>query len=791
MLHEHENSSIPPQRSRGWAWIGWVLFYLFLAPIAKFWRFWTVKSPHQLFMNGDVYHEYWPDMHVHVEALRGGDWAIYNPFMNFGFPIVSDPQNGVYYPLSWIYLVAGALLDRVSAFYVFEWVTLAPVGLFGLGMHCYLRQIGLSHRAALLGGLVAMSNGFVNRAYYLKFMQSFAWLPWAMLALEWLMARPTWRRAAALGFVCGMSVLAGGPPGVFYLVFWLTAYFVFRVVQEGRACGWKEVILPLLRWLPFSIAVAGALAAVVVLPFMDILHTTRRVGVGYHFMADTWVHYFHVLGFLLPGYEPLYYHGLLTLVLAGAAMLLSRRLRSLVIFCVFSGILGILLSMGPHAFAIDLVYLGFPGAATFRRSIRYHFLLAVALPILVAIGLDGLLARATAQHSKRFLRGLAFALLLLLPTLWGIVWFGELYEMNYHALRPILHITAVFVLGAAFLFTLRIEPRSLWWYGLFLFVFVFDLYAYHPMYDTSPHSRFVGWTSPILRAQPRGPLAAYRTMNDIEDGSRNASNIYLVRDAMNYDHPLLSRRYYELLPIIRQDPDILRFFNVYRYLACLPGNDHYQWCLGKHQRFSSRWQNEGRQGYIQSYRLIDPIPRILWVPHVVQVDRKNDVIPAMQKLDHWRVVIVEADDLPHVAGLSVLPWPPLTLHHAPRSLSLAPKPPPKPPSRGVPAVVHRASFNQIRATLDAPNEGIVLINELFYKDWRATLNGKPIPLFRANFMLMGVRVPKGQHTLQLAYHPRSFFLGAALTSFAALLFLLTLLLDRRLPLRSPSPLRAP
>ena len=772
-----------------WVLAGWVIFYLIVVPLGKFWRLWVVRSPQQLFMNGDVYHEYWPDLHLYLEAVRKGDWPLYNPFMNFGFPIVSDPQNGVYYPFSWVYLAAGALFDRVTAFYFFEWVTLVPVGLLGLGMHLYLRQMGLSHGAALLGGLASMSSGFVNRAYYLKFMQSFAWTPWAMLALERLILRADLRRALALGAVCGLAVLAGGPPGVFYLVLWVAAYFVFRVVQEQRSRGWWGILSPLMRWLPLSVMVAVGLSAVVMLPFFDIAGTTVRSNVGYNFMADTYLHYLHTLGFFLPGYEPQFYHGWLVLLLSLGAVILARRWRGLVVFCVVASILGVLLSMGPYTFAIDLLYLWVPGSSTFRRSVRYHYLLGLALPILSALGFELLRRRAASQLSERYLWIVRFVVFLGIGVALATAWWGEIYTATIAAWRPLLHVAFVLSMGGALLHLIAKAPHAKLWFVFFLAVYTFDLYAYHPMYDTSPHWQFVGWRSPMLQRQPRGTMAAYRTMNDIEDGSRNASNVYLVRDAMNYWHPLLSRRFYDVIPAIQRDPDLLRFFNVKNYLACLPGNDHYRWCLASHGRFSSRWQKEERVGTIQQYRLKDPIPRVLWLPHVIQVNQKSEILGVMAKQDPWKVAVLDRDDFPVVSGLSPLPWPPLAMGGAlslrpyrlgarlafPTTRRAATRPQ---EARGIAGVVRKASFNVIEAEIHAPRSGIVLVNEVYYKHWRATLNGKPIPVGRANFMMIGVRVPAGKHLLRLEYRPRSFFVGSFLSLLTALLCLLVWLFIR-------------
>jgi hypothetical protein len=67
--------------------------------------------------------------------------------------------------------------------------------------------------------------------------------------------------------------------------------------------------------------------------------------------------------------------------------------------------------------------------------------------------------------------------------------------------------------------------------------------------------------------------------------------------------------------------------------------------------------------------------------------------------------------------------------------------------------------------------GLVILADLWDKDWRAYLNGKPVPILRANHALRGVVVPAGASTLEFRYEPASFVLGLWLAGTAAVVLL--------------------
>ena len=58
------------------------------------------------------------------------------------------------------------------------------------------------------------------------------------------------------------------------------------------------------------------------------------------------------------------------------------------------------------------------------------------------------------------------------------------------------------------------------------------------------------------------------------------------------------------------------------------------------------------------------------------------------------------------------------------------------------------------ARMDAP--GWVVVTESAWKGWRATMDGRSIPVRIANHSFLGVYLPAGNHHVQLEYRPRSF-----------------------------------
>jgi len=70
---------------------------------------------------------------------------------------------------------------------------------------------------------------------------------------------------------------------------------------------------------------------------------------------------------------------------------------------------------------------------------------------------------------------------------------------------------------------------------------------------------------------------------------------------------------------------------------------------------------------------------------------------------------------------------------------------------------------ELKANATAPS--VLLLNDRFDPGWKVSVDGKPATLLRANFLMRGVQLPAGQHTVVFSYQPASkvFYISLAAT----------------------------
>jgi hypothetical protein len=121
------------------------------------------------------------------------------------------------------------------------------------------------------------------------------------------------------------------------------------------------------------------------------------------------------------------------------------------------------------------------------------------------------------------------------------------------------------------------------------------------------------------------------------------------------------------------------------------------------------------------------------------------------------------------------------LHGAPSGLA-----PPGAPEGPIAAEGIRVEGAALSATVVAPRDGLAVILDPFYPGWTATLDGRPVPILRADFAFQAVAVPAGRHELRLTYRNRWVGIGAAV-SLGALALLLSALAMRTRRMHPVSP----
>ena len=63
------------------------------------------------------------------------------------------------------------------------------------------------------------------------------------------------------------------------------------------------------------------------------------------------------------------------------------------------------------------------------------------------------------------------------------------------------------------------------------------------------------------------------------------------------------------------------------------------------------------------------------------------------------------------------------------------------------------SPRRIEVKVNAPATGVLLLNDRYDKDWYATSDGQSVPILRCNFIMRGVQLPAGEHTVVFEFRP--------------------------------------
>lgn len=84
--------------------------------------------------------------------------------------------------------------------------------------------------------------------------------------------------------------------------------------------------------------------------------------------------------------------------------------------------------------------------------------------------------------------------------------------------------------------------------------------------------------------------------------------------------------------------------------------------------------------------------------------------------------------------------------------------------------------NRLTYKSKAAKEQLAVFSEMYYQPgWIATIDGKEVPHFRADWVLRAMRIPAGEHTIEFEFRPEGYITAAYLSSYSSLFILLLLI----------------
>jgi hypothetical protein len=721
---------------------------LLAAVLLMCWRVWTPIEGERRVFGWDVPWQYWGDLQLQVASLADGEWPLWNPYDRLGYPLHADPQAGTLYPVQWLLVLVG--LVSGPGLWLMTVKTILHFWIAALGTYALLAHRRLPAAACYLGALVVITGYPMLQNTMSALNWSFAWAPWMVLAVEVWAARPTPGRGSLVGGAVGMGFLAGAPATFWYGVMVALPWTVLAVVEKARAAHADGQLRDYARALAISAGVA--LAVLFALVAAQLVATAPLIGDSVRdrrdlaFFGVTVFDAVDVVGFFLPravGQNS--YLGWGVILCAGAALALRPSSRVLLCAALFG--VAVLCSLGDRGPALPALASLLEPFEMFRRAHRYLYVASVPLAFLAAEGLT-VLATIEGEERERARRGVlaATALLVLVCAIGFAVRHTAPWKPDAARDAWGWGLGAALIGGASIWLVIARRGPGLRVVlagaaviaGLDLWVCRFQKIETNlAEIPVTPNDRRV-------RALPGVPLETRiydRGWVRFRPGVRMG-----VRDLGGYeDDPLALARYTRLLDAVRREPRHLAHAGA-GYLFEGKDLENGATVLPKAAADKEALTTMPELGS-GAWRVAAPAPAVAWYDAAVIARDAADAHRQLLAAPAGSRAVLEARTLDAAERARA--------ERIDGAVATA---------RGALVALGR---NRLRATIEAPADGVVVILEGYYaRGWTATVDGAPAPIVPANGAFRGVLVGPGAHVIEMEYRAPAYLALAALVPLA-------------------------
>jgi hypothetical protein len=769
-----------PRFAFGWASLVYALGTLSLAYPALAGKF--LVSPHSdQYIAGYAFREF------AASTLRAaGHFPLWNPYLFGGMPYIAAMHGDIFYPTFLLRMVMPTDVAMTWGFIIHVFLA----GLFTFG---FLRAIGYSFYASLVGGLAYMMGGqiasYVSPGHDGKLFVS-ALFPLAL----WILYRgiregKNWSWGA-FAIIIGLCVLSPHPQLLQYTLLACGAYALFLAFStlDGASLP-RAIAIGRLAAALGSVIVGLAIGAVQYLPVRQYVQWSPRAGGLADYRAATSYAWNpeELLNVYLPEFSGMLdnywgrngihlhsdYFGAVVLVLAGAAFIGLRGdpRRKHIIFWSVALLVSLLWSLGSATPFYRIPYAIVPGTKYFRAPATIFFVGALAIALLACVGAERFLQRGI---SRKYLLGwlIAGAGIALLASVGGLSSMAEsfvderqfdLVLANRGALvagawRSFFFVALVVSLGFALLRE-RIPGRVAAW--VLAALVAIDLWTVERLYwSFSPPAKVLYASDPImemLKAEPQPvrvlpfPVQPAHGRDVFLTGDALMS--HRIRNVFGYHGNQLGR-YNELVGAHVSEralsPNVLQLTNTKYLLTDIPELPF----VANTTLVKGPVRNAvGDTVYLYRVGTDNPYS---WVTPVAVKAPDDQVLATLlnPRFDVRRAALFDTSANVAISeGLQALP--------APLSITTSVR-------------HYEPGRVEIELSAAAPQGSSLVVSENYYPGWKATVDGKPARIGRADYTLIGVELPQGAQSVELNFTSNSYAQGKVITWIAIALGLLML-----------------
>jgi hypothetical protein len=90
-------------------------------------------------------------------------------------------------------------------------------------------------------------------------------------------------------------------------------------------------------------------------------------------------------------------------------------------------------------------------------------------------------------------------------------------------------------------------------------------------------------------------------------------------------------------------------------------------------------------------------------------------------------------------------------------------------------VLDNYSPDNLSYTIKTPEDKLVVFSEVYYPYWKVFIDGKESKLFRGNYVLRTMVVPKGKHKVEFVFHPDTYYTSNTISQISFYVLILSLI----------------
>lgn len=172
----------------------------------------------------------------------------------------------------------------------------------------------------------------------------------------------------------------------------------------------------------------------------------------------------------------------------------------------------------------------------------------------------------------------------------------------------------------------------------------------------------------------------------------------------------------------------------------------------------SRWKYVEDLGDVRVYENLNVMPRA-WLVSQVQTVQPSQILNA-----------VKTSQLPNGEVFN------------PRATALIEEPinfSSSPPDPKATVQVEFPTETQVRVTTHSTQPSFLVLSDVFYPGWEAHIDEKPAHIFQTDYILRGLNLPSGDHTISFSFRPKSFAIGCGISGASLALLLYLVITDRQ------------